>query len=182
MGYKKIVGMAVGSCLILMIGVGKIMSKETKDAKNGLTLTSPAFADGKSIPSAYSCDGADELPLLQIENIPREAKSLALIIDDPDAPMGTFVHLVLFNIPPAKKITIDDATKLPGTLGKNSWGKKNYGGPCPPSGTHRYFFTLYALNAILTLDTGASADDLKQAMKNHILEKTVLMGTYQRKK
>jgi hypothetical protein len=144
-----------------------------------MKLTSPAFADSKPIPSEYTCDGADRIPPLQIDGIPANAKSLALVMDDPDAPMGTWDHWIVWNIQPATK-RIDAQPQ--GIAGKNSWGRTNYGGPCPPSGTHRYYFKLYALDAMLDLPAGSNKASLLQAMKGHLVAEATLMGTYQRRR
>ncbi len=144
-----------------------------------LKLSSPAFADKQGIPSDYTCDGSDRIPPLEISGVPPNAKSLALVMDDPDAPMGTWDHWVVWNIPPATK-RIDSEPE--GTPGKNSWGKTGYGGPCPPSGTHRYYFKLYALDSVLDLPAGSSKAALLSAMRGHILAEASLMGTYQRRK
>jgi Raf kinase inhibitor-like YbhB/YbcL family protein len=149
-------------------------------------LTSTGFVHEESIPSKYTCDGEDVSPPLQWGDPPQGTQSFALIMDDPDAPVGTWVHWVLYGLPA-------DARTLPegvapdaelvggGRHGKSSWGRLGYGGPCPPSGTHRYFFKLYALDAALDLDSGASKEQLLQAMEGHILAQTELMGTYSRK-
>jgi len=143
-----------------------------------MKLISPAFKDGQTIPAAYTCDGADRIVPLEIIDVPKNAVSLALVMDDPDAPMGTWDHWVVWNIPPdTKKI---DAQPQ-GIAGKNSWGRLNYGGPCPPSGTHRYFFKLYALDAMLDLPAGSNKSSLLQAMKGHIIAEATLMGLYQRR-
>jgi len=144
-----------------------------------MKLTSSAFGEGKSIPPSFTCDGADQAPTLNVEGMPANAKSLALVMDDPDAPAGTWDHWILFNIEPTVN-TINDGTA--GVQGKNSWGKTGYGGPCPPSGTHRYFFKLYALDAMLDLPEATTKQQLISAMKNHIISEATLMGTYQRKK
>lgn len=141
-------------------------------------LSSPAFAEGKPIPADYTCEGADRIPPLEISDIPANAKSLALVVDDPDAPMGTWDHWIVWNIPPdTKKIDAEPS----GVGGKNSWGRTGYGGPCPPSGTHRYFFKLYALDVMLDLPAGSNKASLEQAMKDHIVEQAQLIGTYQKK-
>ena len=145
-----------------------------------MKLSSVAFQHQKSIPSKYTCDDSDVSPPLQISGVPPNAKSLALVMDDPDAPMGTWDHLVMWNLSPDTEIK--EGTLPKGTVGKNSWGKTNYGGPCPPSGTHRYFFKLYALDTVLNLPAGSTKKQLKAAMKGHILAEAVLMGTYQRTK
>jgi len=150
-----------------------------------MKLTSSAFGAGEMIPRRYSCDGDDLSPPLAWTGVPAGAKALALICDDPDAPVGTWVHWVLFNLPA-------DLTQLPEGLpaaqtlengaihGTNSWKRVGYGGPCPPSGTHRYFFKLYALDAPLTLGSNATARDVQAAMKGHVLAEAQLMGRYRR--
>ena len=136
------------------------------------------FANGGNIQPEYTCDGQDKTPPLEVSEVPANAKSLALVVDDPDAPMGTWDHWILWNIPP--NTTLID--KQIGIAGRNSWGKTNYGGPCPPSGTHRYFFKLYALDLMLDLPAGSNKAALEKAMKGHILEETALMGKYSRQK
>ena len=145
-----------------------------------MKLISPAFKHNGAMPFEYTCDGADISPELNIENVPENAKSLALIIDDPDAPAGTWVHWVVWNIPP-DTTKIAKGTESGGIGGKNSWGRIGYGGPCPPSGTHRYFFKLYALDINLGLKEGSSKQDLEKAMQGHIIEKAELIGHYKRK-
>lgn len=148
-------------------------------------LTSPAFSNGQPIPRKYSCDGMNISPPLKWNSVPQDTQSFALITDDPDAPSGTWVHWVIYNIPLSSKELpehVPNHAQLPdGSLqGMNSWPKLGYGGPCPPSGTHRYFFTLYALNCALAIPSGASKDTLLAKMKGHILEQAELMGTYRR--
>jgi Raf kinase inhibitor-like YbhB/YbcL family protein len=144
-----------------------------------MKLTSSAFENNGKIPSEFTCDGDDISPPLTINEAPEDTKSLALIMDDPDAPMGTFVHWVVWNIPPGTK-EINKGTEPEGVQGKTSFGRQGYGGPCPPSGTHRYFFKLYALDTELDLKEGSSKKDLERAMEDHILAETQLMGTYER--
>ncbi len=144
-----------------------------------MKLTSPAFTHNGAIPSEYTCDGADLSPQLVISDVPANAKSLALVMDDPDAPVGTWDHWVVFNMPVSTE-EIPKGTEPKGTAGKNSWGRTGYGGPCPPSGTHRYFFKLYALDATLNLPEGATKKDLERAMQGHIIAQAQLMGTYKR--
>ncbi|MEM4254360.1 MAG: YbhB/YbcL family Raf kinase inhibitor-like protein [Candidatus Woesearchaeota archaeon] len=144
-----------------------------------MKLSSPAFADKQGIPSDYTCDGADKIPPLEISDVPANTKSLALVMDDPDAPMGTWDHWVVWNIPPTTK-RIDAEPE--GVSGKNSWGKTGYGGPCPPSGTHRYFFKIYALDTMLDLPAGSNKAALLSAMKGHVIAEASLMGTYQRRR
>ncbi len=150
-----------------------------------IKVTSSAFEEGGMIPRKYTCDGADVSPPLGWTGVPEEAKTLALISDDPDAPMGTWVHWVLFNLPariqeiheaiPAEKELTNGARQ-----GRNDFRKIGYGGPCPPGGTHRYYFKLYALDTVLNLPAGATKAELLKAMEGHILEEGQLMGRYKR--
>ncbi len=160
---------------------GKInIEKESKTiGVEKMKLTSPVFENNKEIPSEYTCDGANIAPELNIEDIPENAKSLALIMDDPDAPAGTWIHWVVWNIPPDTQ-TIAKGTEPQGTQGTTSFGKPGYGGPCPPSGTHRYFFKLYALDTTLDLKEGSTKEALEAAMQGHIKEKAELLGLYKR--
>ncbi|RLC65970.1 MAG: YbhB/YbcL family Raf kinase inhibitor-like protein [Chloroflexi bacterium] len=149
-------------------------------------LTSPAFAHGEPIPSKYTCDGEDISPPLEWSGAPAGTQSFALIMDDPDAPVGTWIHWVLYNAPAETNALPEgvpaDAELSDGSLhGKNSWRRTDYGGPCPPSGTHRYFFKLYALDTTLNLDAGATKKQLLQAMEGHILDQAELVGTYKRR-
>ena len=128
-----------------------------------MKLSSPAFAEGELIPTKYTCDGENVSPPLEWEGVPEQAKSLALIVDDPDAPSGVFVHWLLFQIPVTESGLKEGAggkNSKRGLHGKNGFGKAAYGGPCPPSGTHRYYFRLYALDAQLTLQSGAARSEL----------------------
>lgn len=142
-----------------------------------LKVTSPSFENEGSIPEKYSCDGQGINPTLHIENLPQGAKSLSLIVEDPDAPNGTFDHWIVWNIDPVTAIAEDSN---PGTSGDNSAGKTGFHPPCPPTGTHRYYFHVYALNAMLDLHQGAKKQDLQTAMKGHIMAQGTLMGTYKR--
>jgi hypothetical protein len=146
----------------------------------GLQLVSPAFKHNEFIPEKYTCDGKDINPPLLIENIPSGTKSMALIVDDPDVPAGTWVHWVVWNISPDTKEMKESSVPEGAQQGVNDFRKHGYGGPCPPSGTHRYFFKLYALDTMLNLGSKAKKSDLEQAMKGHILEKTELIGRYRR--
>jgi Raf kinase inhibitor-like YbhB/YbcL family protein len=150
-------------------------------------LTSIAFAPGQPIPQKYTCDGQDISPPLQWSDPPQGTQSLALICDDPDAPVGTWVHWVLYNLPAEARALPEavppDAELSDGSRqGKNGWGNLGYGGPCPPGGsTHRYFFKLYALDTVLDLEAGASKKQVLQAMEGHILAQTEVMGVYSRR-
>ena len=151
----------------------------------GIKITSSAFAEGGLIPAKYTCDGADVSPPLQWEAVPEGTQSIALICDDPDAPMGTFVHWVLFNLPAdSTELTEDvpaDATLPSGAQqGTSDFGRTGYGGPCPPSGTHRYFFKIYALDTKLDLTGRVDKAKLLSAMEGHILGEGELIGKYKR--
>jgi Raf kinase inhibitor-like YbhB/YbcL family protein len=141
-------------------------------------LTSDAFANGQSIPAKYTCKGKNISPALVWTEPPAGTESLALIMDDPDAPGGTWVHWVLFNIPASARNLQEDLPASGMSVGKNSWGDMRYGGPCPPSDTHRYFFKLYALDTSLSLSPGVTKEQLLKAMQGHILAQGELMGTF----
>lgn len=143
----------------------------------GMKLISPAFSNNSFIPKEYTGLGADVNPPLVIENIPVGAKSLALIVDDPDAPAGTWVHWVVFDIPVVSKI---DKDSIPGKFGMTDSGRPQYHGPNPPSGTHRYFFKIYALDKILGLKEGINKQTLEKAMQGHILDKAELIGLFKK--
>jgi len=143
-----------------------------------LTISSPAFKNNGFIPPKYTCDGNDVNPPLNIEGVPKETQSLALIVDDPDAPMGTWDHWVVWNIPPAEKIM---ENSVPGTEGLNDFRRRSYGGPCPPSGTHRYFFKVYALDTRLDLSPSSRKKDVERAMKGHVIAEGELVGLYRRR-
>ena len=148
-------------------------------------LTSEAFLQEGPIPATHSCDGENISPSLTWTNPPSGTESLALIFDDPDAPVGTWVHWVLFNMPSEMRSLPEavgpDPILANGTLhGSNSWNSIGYGGPCPPGGEHRYFFKLYALDSVLDLEVGATKEQVLEAMNGHIVAQTELMGTYSR--
>jgi Raf kinase inhibitor-like YbhB/YbcL family protein len=142
-----------------------------------MTITSPAFAGYQTIPAQYTCEGANISPPLGFEGVPGSAKSLALIVDDPDAPMGTWTHWVVFNIPPTVQGTRSGEAP-PGVEGMNSFGKAMYGGPCPPAGTHHYYFKLYALDSTIGLPRTADAQALIRAMHGHEIATAHLVGLY----
>ncbi|MFA5157397.1 MAG: YbhB/YbcL family Raf kinase inhibitor-like protein [Candidatus Omnitrophota bacterium] len=144
-----------------------------------MKITSPDFAHNAFMPAKFTCDGKEVNPALEISEIPAEAKELALIVDDPDAPMGTWVHWIVYNIPLLNRIEEDS---VPGTQGLNTPNKRCYEGPCPPSGTHRYFFKIYALDEKLDLKEGLSKAGLERAMQGHIIDKAELVGLYKRGK
>lgn len=152
---------------------------------NGMEISSPVFENEGAIPPRFSCDGDDVSPPLSWSGAPEGTRQFALIVDDPDAPGGTFVHWVYYNIPA-------DASGLPeavaaeahpapgGTQGRNGFGRIGYGGPCPPGGTHRYFFRLYAVDTNLDLEPGRTSADLRAALEGHVLAQVELMGTFSR--
>jgi hypothetical protein len=143
-------------------------------------LSSPVFKHNGSIPKKYTCQGEDISPPLKIANIPDKTKSLVLIVDDPDAPVGTWIHWLAWDIDPKITNIEEDSTPKGATIGKNSWGKNEYGGPCPPKGEHRYFFKLYALDKTLNINSRKKKSYLEKAIKDHIIVKTELMGKYQK--
>ena len=144
-----------------------------------LLVKSSAFEKNTKIPSKYTCDGDDISPPLTFEGVPKEAKTLVLIVDDPDAPRGTFDHWVVWNIP-AFISKIEENNAPSGIEGLNGAGKAGYFGPCPPSGTHRYFFKVYALDTALSLGANSRKKDVEVAMEGHVLAKGELIGLYRR--
>jgi len=146
-----------------------------------MKITSSAFQQGGNIPSKFTCDGANTNPPLQISDVPPEAKSLVLIVDDPDAPSGLFTHWAIWNISPQTS-TIAEGSTPKGVQATNDFGRSGYGGPCPPSGTHRYYFKIFALDRELDLPFGAKRSQLDAAMKGHVVGQGELMGRYSRKK
>jgi Raf kinase inhibitor-like YbhB/YbcL family protein len=177
-------GIARGGLLLLPIlaflAVAPLFAKEGRTMTE-MRMTSPAFVHTKAIPSAYSCDGENLNPPLAIEGVPPGAKSLALVMDDPDAPAGVWVHWVLWNIDPGTRQIAQGSAPAAAQQGMNSWGKRGYGGPCPPSGTHRYYFRLFALKERLDLPATAARKDLDRAMQGKILARSELLGLYSRK-
>lgn len=145
-----------------------------------IRLTSSAFQDNGSIPAKYTCDGENISPPLTITGVPKEATSLVLIMDDPDAPMGTWDHWVVFNIPPDIR-AIEEAQEPPGVHGQGTRNTLVYGGPCPPDREHRYFFKLYALDTNLDLAEGVTKKEVEQAMEGHVIDSMQLVGRYDRR-
>ncbi len=168
------------SVVILAVSFSSAIGKERKKMSE-LKITSPAFVTNGYIPARFTCDGTDINPPLEIAQVPAEAKSLALIVDDPDAPVGMWVHWVVWNIDPATREISEDNVPRNAAQGKNDWKRNGYGGPCPPSGVHRYFFKLYALDTKLNLGAGTTKTDLEKAMQGHILAKAELIGLYKRR-
>jgi Raf kinase inhibitor-like YbhB/YbcL family protein len=150
--------------------------KETAIRK--LKISSDSFTHQEYIPLLYTCEGKNINPHLRISDIPHSAKSLALIVDDPDAVSGIFTHWIVWNISPTSLIEEDIAPE--GIQGMNGYGKREYAGPCPPSGTHRYFFKVYALDAMLDIDAGSTKTELEKEMRHHTLAYGELIGLYQK--
>jgi Raf kinase inhibitor-like YbhB/YbcL family protein len=148
-------------------------------AGSSVKISSPDIVEGGNIPQKFTCDGANVNPALRFEGVPAGAKSLVVIVDDPDAPGGLFTHWLLWNIGP-KTIEIAEGRAPTGLQGKNDFGKSGYGGPCPPSGTHRYYFKVFALDGQLALPAGAKRAQLDDAMRGHVLGEGAVMGRYQR--
>jgi len=166
----------VAAALVIALAIVSFASGEAK-----MKITSSAFKEGGNIPSKFTCDGGDTSPPLQIAEVPSGAKSLALVVDDPDAPSGLFTHWMVWNISPQNN-TIAEGSTPKGVHGTNDFGKSGYGGPCPPSGTHRYYFKIFALDRELELPAGTKRSQLDAAMKGHVIAQGELMARYSRKK
>jgi hypothetical protein len=173
-------------CIVMMTACNTEKSTEKsvgvnnmQNPKDSLIIRSPAFSDNTLMPRKYSCQGDDVNPPLEFSNIPKAAQSLVLIMEDPDAPMGTWDHWILFNMPVISKI-IEDSVPEGAMQASNSWGNNTYGGPCPPAGTHRYIFKLYALDMMLHLDENANKRDVEIAMQGHVLSSGQLIGLYKK--
>lgn len=147
---------------------------------NTMSIESPAFKNGVAIPAKYTCSGQGINPPLTISNIPAGAKSLAFILDDPDAPMGTFTHWIIWNIPPATTRIDENSVPSRAVQGKNSAGQNKYFPPCPPSGVHHYHFKIFALDTILSLSQDAHVKELQNAMNSHIIATAELIGIYRK--
>jgi len=189
---KKIIGLGV---IVFFVIVGYFFIQTTSTRKkssviiisktsNHMTITSSAFTDHQSIPSQYTCDGQSINPPLAFSGVSEKAKSLVLLMDDPDVPKsllpsGVFDHWVIYNIDPGVTQIPENSTP-PGAEGLNGAGQEKYYGPCPPDREHRYFFKLYALSCTLSLPEGATKKEVEQAMREHILSETQLMGRYEK--
>lgn len=184
--YKKLILLLV---IVFFIIGGIFIHEKTRlpftanrlAIKGGNMKITSIFENNDQIPSKYTCDGQDLAPELIISDVPTGTKELVLIVDDPDAPIGTFVHWLLYNLPP--ETTKIDNNNLPsGTKqGFTDFRKNGWGGPCPPSGVHRYFFKLYAIDKTLDLPEGANKAKLENSIKGHIIEQAQLIGLYKRK-
>jgi Raf kinase inhibitor-like YbhB/YbcL family protein len=147
-------------------------------AADAISVSSLAFRDGEKIPEQFTCKGANVSPQLQFPGVPPEARSLVLIVDDPDAPTGLFTHWLVWNIEPTTRQIAEKSSPPSAVPGTNDFGKSGYGGPCPPSGTHRYFFRVFALDQKLQLKSGAKRAALDKAMAGHIVARGELMGRF----
>lgn len=184
--------MLIKSCCLVILLASLVACRGAKEAPAfsepvgaQIPLSSSAFEEGGMIPREYTCDGADVSPPLSWGALPDGTVSLALIVEDPDAPMGTWVHWVLYNLPADLRdlpqgVAPGPSLPFDGQQGKSSFGKLAYGGPCPPSGTHRYYFRLYALDTRLELGAEAGKKEVLRAMEGHILGQGQLMGRYKR--
>jgi Raf kinase inhibitor-like YbhB/YbcL family protein len=168
--------MTSGAVVVLL---AVIASSAAEGAR--MKITSSAFQEGGNIPSRFTCDGSDISPPLQIAGVPSEAKSLVLIADDPDAPSGLFTHWLVWNIPPQTNSIAEGSTPK-GVHGANDFGKSGYRGPCPPPGTHRYSFKIFALDRELDLRALAKRSQVDAAMKGHVIAQDELVGRYTRSK
>lgn len=161
------------------------MPGRAEGAEGTIEVRSTAFAEGDRIPSDFTCDGADMSPPVEWANIPSGTKSIAILVEDPDAPSGNWSHWLAYDLPPSLRqlppgIPASKGLPAGGTQGRTDFGKMGYSGPCPPQGNHRYFFRVYALDAILGLKPGVTKQELLRAMQGHILAQGQLMGTYDR--
>src|SRR5438874_13689102 len=162
----------------LAIFVGTILKM---NAASSVSVATSAFQAGGDIPAEFTCNGANVNPELKINGVPNEAKSLVLIVDDPDAPRGLFTHWIVWNIDPKATDIAENSAPAGGIQGTNDFGKRNYGGPCPPSGTHRYFFKIFALDTKLELKPSAPRTELDAAIRGHVLAQGELMARYSHK-
>jgi Raf kinase inhibitor-like YbhB/YbcL family protein len=168
--------------LLCVFALGAVSAAGAQEGKAGLTVATRAFKDGGQIPSKYGCDGENVNPPLAVGNVPATARSLVLVFDDIDAPGGSYVHWVVWNIDPATK-EIREGTAPEGAVqGTNGFKKAAYGGPCPPTRPHKYVFRVYALDSRLTLEPGAGKAEVEKAMEGRILARGQLTGQYKRAK
>jgi len=179
---KKIAFLMVAGCAL---AGASLAAGQAAGGGMALQITSSAFSEGGMIPKQFTCEGPDVSPQLSWSGAPAGTQSLALIMDDPDAPVGTWVHWILYNLPATTKELPEGVAKQDqaagGLQGRNDFKKTGYGGPCPPAGKpHRYFFKLYALDGKLDLQAGAGKPDVERAMNGHILAQGQLMGKYKR--
>jgi Raf kinase inhibitor-like YbhB/YbcL family protein len=178
-GFLVVITVLIVIIAIVELSKPDLIPNDTDSKMETLTITSAAFAGGGLIPSKYTCDESDTSPPLTISEVPSSAESLVLIMDDPDAPVGTWDHWVVYNILPTTTV-INEGEEPRGKAGVNSWKKTGYGGPCPPDKEHRYSFRVYALDVSLELRENADKKDVEEAMEGHILSSGELIGRYNR--
>ena len=180
-GFAAAAVLTVG-CVLAACGDGGAEKEATVTPSATMTVTSDAFQAQGTIPTQHTCDGADQSPPLAWKGAPANTRAFAIIMDDPDAPVGTWVHWVAYNLPAeTARLAAGDSARLPAGSrdGKNSWGRAGYGGPCPPKGApHHYSFRVYALDATLDLAAGASKGDVEKAMASHVLAAGELVGLF----
>lgn len=181
--YRKVVSYL--TVLLIMICPFTVTAEMKGEKEMRIKVESAAFKEGEVIPRKYTCDGADISPPLSWSGIPEGTKSIALISDDPDAPMGTWVHWVVYDLPPnatglPEKVPSERTLSNGAKQGMTDFRRIGYGGPCPPGGVHRYFFKVYALDTVLNLDPGATKKLLLKAMEGHVLGEGELVGKYKR--
>jgi len=168
--------------IILVLSSLCVSAVFAEDKAVQFSLSSPTFINNGLMPARYTCDGDNISPALNWNSVPPRTKSFALLVKDPDAPSGNWVHWVIFNIPPSER-SLPEASDAPlkgEVMGVNDFGNMGYGGPCPPSGTHRYIFRLYALDTVLDLGQAAKAQSVEAALNGHVLDKAELIGLYSR--
>lgn len=168
---------------VLVAVLGACSPAAVPTTVGGMHVTSAAFGDGAEIPVRHTCDGGDVSPPLAVDGVPDGTRTLALVVDDPDAPAGTWDHWIAFDIPldAPGEVAVPEGVGNVGVGGANSWGRTGYGGPCPPRGTHRYVFTVYAVDTVLGLDPGSTSAELRRALAGHVLARASLSGTYRRR-
>ena len=178
----RLLTLSVATCGLVLAGCGgdDPSSPADADAPDVIEVTSSAFAEGGPIPDRYTCDGDEVSPPLGWSGVPEDAAALALVVDDPDAPSGTFTHWVVLDIPPATTSSDEGGVPAGGVQAETSAGAAAYAGPCPPSGTHHYRFTIVALDAELGLSEGSSLDQALEAVDDHAIARGTLTGTYSR--
>ncbi|MDI3517704.1 MAG: hypothetical protein PWP09_1770 [Thermotogota bacterium] len=190
MRLNRVVFINAALLLTILASILTLGSCENEEGRGKMTLNiKSVFSSGEMIPSKYTCEGVDTNPPLKLENLDSKAVSLAIIVDDPDAPIGTFVHWVAWNIPPVKEIpeglpkVEKTTTPLEMVQGRNDFGRIGYNGPCPPRGhgIHHYHFKVYVLDTKLELKPGSRKKELEKAMKGHIIQQGELVGLYERK-
>lgn len=166
-GIVAVVGLVLAAC-----------GNAQEEGRATIRFATPSFSDGAAIPATYTCDGENKNPGISWANVPDGAKSLVVLMEDRDA--GDFPHWVVYNLPPTVTGIAEGGAPEGGNVGLNGFDKPGYGGPCPPSGRHRYFFSVFALDTVLALPDGATRDQVRDAMKGHVMARGAFMGSYQK--